>query len=72
MYSEACLSHSLPSVQNALGGECRNQDRMKIDPIYNKNQHMTYNMGDQCIYHEHCGLYQDDENSNNPGKVRGA
>ena len=45
---------------------------MKIDPIYDKNQHMTYKMGGLLIIHEPYGLYQDDENSNNPGKVRGA
>ena len=72
MYSEACLEHSLPSIQNVPGRKCRNQDRMKIDPICGKNPHMADNMGDLCIFHVHFDLYSGGENSSIPGTVRDA
>ena len=71
-YSEACLEHSLPSVQNVPGGKCRNPDRMKIDPICGKILHMTDNMDDLSIFHVHFDLYSGDENNSIPGTVRDA
>ena len=71
-YSEACLEHSLPSVQNVPGGKCRNPDRMKIDPICGKNPRMIDNMDDLCIFHGYCDLCSGGENSSIPGKVRDA